>query len=47
VRQLDAVVRNKFRDDPVRLAEWESARHTTRTNVPPTTPEQTPTQPAS
>ncbi|MDT7541967.1 MAG: hypothetical protein QOE33_1871 [Acidobacteriota bacterium] len=27
VRQLDAVVRNKFRDDPVTLAAWESASH--------------------
>lgn len=30
VRQLDAVVRNKFRDDPARMAEWETARHTER-----------------
>jgi hypothetical protein len=27
VRSLDALVRNKFRDDPATLAAWESARH--------------------
>jgi hypothetical protein len=27
VRRLDAIVRNKFRDDPSTLAAWESARH--------------------
>ena len=27
VRRLDAIVRNKFRDDPATLAAWESARH--------------------
>jgi ElaB/YqjD/DUF883 family membrane-anchored ribosome-binding protein len=27
VRTLDAVVRNKFRDEPATLAAWESARH--------------------
>jgi hypothetical protein len=27
VRKLDAIVRNKFRDDPAALAAWESARH--------------------
>jgi hypothetical protein len=27
MRKLDAVVRNKFRDDPATLAAWESARH--------------------
>jgi hypothetical protein len=30
VRKLDAVVRNKFRDDPATLAAWESARHIER-----------------
>ena len=30
VQRLDAVVRNKFRDDPARLAAWESAKHTPR-----------------
>jgi hypothetical protein len=41
VRKLDAVVRNKFRDDPATLAAWESARHVEsgartrkRTNAP-------------
>lgn len=27
VRKLDAIVRNKFREDPATLAAWESARH--------------------
>jgi hypothetical protein len=27
VRKLDAIVRNKFRDDTATLAAWESARH--------------------
>jgi hypothetical protein len=27
VRRLDAIVRNKFRDDSATLAAWESARH--------------------
>jgi hypothetical protein len=31
VRQLDAIVRNTFHDDPQRLAAWESARHVQRT----------------
>ncbi len=30
VRQLDAIVRNTFHDDPQRLAAWESARHIQR-----------------
>ncbi|HJR05797.1 MAG TPA: hypothetical protein VJ842_00770 [Pyrinomonadaceae bacterium] len=30
VRQLDAVVRNKFRDDPATLAAWTSASHVER-----------------
>jgi hypothetical protein len=30
VQKLDAVVRNKFRDDPSTLAAWESARHVER-----------------
>jgi hypothetical protein len=46
VRQLDAIVRNTFRQDPARLAAWESARHVRRaqhskeTPQPPVTPEQ-------
>jgi hypothetical protein len=27
VRRLDAIVRNVFRDQPAKLAAWESARH--------------------
>jgi hypothetical protein len=34
VRKLDAIVRNKFRDDPATLAAWESARHLERTTRP-------------
>lgn len=30
VRELDAIVRNLFRDDPATLAEWESASHVER-----------------
>jgi hypothetical protein len=30
VRELDAIVRNIFRDDPATLAEWASARHIER-----------------
>jgi methyl-accepting chemotaxis protein len=30
VRELDAVVRNVFRNDPATLAEWESASHVER-----------------
>jgi hypothetical protein len=30
VRQLDAIVRNTFHDDPVNLAAWESVRHVKR-----------------
>jgi hypothetical protein len=30
VRQLDTIIRNKFRNDPVVLAEWASASHTER-----------------
>jgi hypothetical protein len=42
VRQLDAIVRNVFHDQPAKLAAWESARHIERApkkNKPaPTTP---------
>jgi hypothetical protein len=30
VRKLDAIVRNKYRDNPADLAEWTSASHTER-----------------
>jgi len=47
VRQLDAVVRNKFHDDPATLAAWTSASHveraprpaTKQTAAPPTEPQ--------
>ena len=31
LRELDPIVRNKFRNDPATLAAWESATHVTRT----------------
>ncbi|HYH85130.1 MAG TPA: hypothetical protein VEX60_06580, partial [Pyrinomonadaceae bacterium] len=34
VTRLDAIVRNKFRDNPATLAAWESARHVERTTRP-------------
>jgi hypothetical protein len=50
-RRLDAVIRNKFRDDPATLAAWESARHIERagrgprrTNGEPATPPTPPPQ---
>jgi hypothetical protein len=33
VQKLDAIVSNKFRDDPAKLAAWESARHTERSST--------------
>jgi len=39
-RQLDAVVRNKYRDDPATLAAWTSATHVER---PPKRKRKTPT----
>jgi hypothetical protein len=54
VRQLDAIVRNKFRDDPAILAAWASASHVersprrnSRTQTPPTETQTPPTAPAS
>jgi len=45
VRELDAIVRNKFRNDAATLAAWESARHVERSarrkgeaSGPPATP---------
>jgi hypothetical protein len=32
VRELEAIVRNTFRDDPATLAQWTSASHTERTS---------------
>lgn len=40
VRQLDAVIRNRFRDELTRIAEWEAARHTERTPRTPPAPEE-------
>ena len=45
VKQLDAVVRNTFRDDFVRLSEWESARHTERAPRPSPAPDEQPPAP--
>jgi hypothetical protein len=45
VRELDAIVRNLFRDDPATLAEWTSASHTERAprgNAGAATPAQPP-----
>jgi hypothetical protein len=47
VRQLDAVVRNKFRDDAAKLAEWENARHTRRAPQTTTAPAQPATPPTT
>ncbi|MDT5158373.1 MAG: hypothetical protein QOC99_7 [Acidobacteriota bacterium] len=49
IDRLDTIVRNKYRDDPAKLAAWESARHiehTARTKPGGGTPPapQTPTQ---
>lgn len=44
LRQLDAIVRNKFRDDPSKLAAWTSASHVER--APRTRREQGATTPA-
>lgn len=46
VRQIDVVVRNKFRDNPATLAEWESARHTERASAASATPAQPTSPPA-
>ncbi|HEX8175813.1 MAG TPA: hypothetical protein VF543_11900 [Pyrinomonadaceae bacterium] len=43
VRQLDAVVRNKFRNNFPVMAEWEAAHHTQRARVSsPETPQEAP-----
>ena len=46
MRQLDAIVRNKFRGNANVIAEWENARHTTRANLTPSTPAQPSAPPA-
>jgi hypothetical protein len=49
VRQLQAVVKNKFRDDPSKLAAWASASHVERSSgnakneLPPNPPNPAPT----
>ena len=46
VRKLDAIVRNKYANDPATLAEWTSASHTERAprrSKPATPPPPTPT----
>jgi hypothetical protein len=44
VRQLDAIVRNKYRNDPATIAAWESATHVPRTaRKKKTTPTTAPT----
>jgi hypothetical protein len=48
VKQLNAPVRNKFRDDPTTLAAWATAQHTRRPPRPkdkPDTPQQPPPTP--
>ena len=47
VRKLDAVVRNKYANDPATLAEWTSASHTERSprHKPATAPAPSPTPP--
>ena len=45
VRGLDAIVKNKYRNDPATLAEWAAARHVERTPrhaTPAPTPQGTP-----
>ena len=32
---LDAIMNNVYRDDPVKLAAWKTARHVKRANQPP------------
>ena len=47
VRRLDAIVRNKFFDDPATIAEWESARHIERApKSKPAAPQGTDSTPA-
>lgn len=52
VKKLDAIVRNKFANNPATLAEWTSASHTERaprrsaSNAPPPPPGSSPPPPA-
>ena len=46
VRKLDAIVRNKYANNPAVLAEWASASHTERApRTPATTPPPPPPTP--
>lgn len=47
LEKLETAVRNKFRDDPARLAAWESARRLERTPRTRKTTDETPAPPPS
>ena len=47
VQRLQAIVRNKFRDDPAVLAAWESASHVERRSRTVTPPQPEPPQPST
>src|SRR5215813_6866078 len=47
VQRLNAIVRNKFRDDPAALAAWESASHVERRSRTGTPPQSEPPQPST
>ena len=47
VRRLNAMVRNKFRDDPAALAAWESASHVERRSRTVAPPQPEPPQPST
>jgi hypothetical protein len=46
VRELDAIVRNKYSEDPYMLMAWETARHVERARRSNGDPATDPTQPA-
>ena len=47
VQRLNAIVRNKFRDDPAALAAWESASHVERRSRTIAPPQPEPPQPST
>ena len=47
VQRLNAIVRNKFRDDPAALAAWESASHVARHSRTGAPPQPAPPQPST
>jgi hypothetical protein len=47
VQRLNAIVRNKFRDDPAALAAWESASHVERRSRTVAPPPPEPAQPST